>query len=203
MNDKIGQILNKIAVLEDELRILLLEQRGRVEYKIQGNRVAFERAIRDAHKKLKVGVFSWLLTVSPKNLLTVPVIYAMIIPLALTDICVSIYHGICFPIYGIPGVRRSNYIVFDHQHLAYLNFIEKFHCLYCSYANGLIAYVREVTARTEQYFCPIKHAQKTLGSHERYSSYLEYGDAEDYQSRLNKIRAALAHESVNNGIDKR
>jgi hypothetical protein len=197
MNDKIRQILKQITQLEDELRTQLLEQRGRVSYQIQGKRVAFEQAIRDAHKKLKVGIFSWLLTLSIRNLLTAPIIYSMIIPLAITDLFVSLYHVICFPIYGIPRVRRSDYIVFDHQHLAYLNIIEKFHCLYCSYANGLIAYVREITARTEQYFCPIKHAQKIIGNHERYPLYLEYGDADDYPSRLKRFRAELAKEEDN------
>jgi hypothetical protein len=66
--------------------------------------------------------------------------------------------------------------------------------MYCSYANGLIAYAREITARTEQYFCPIKHAQKMLGAHRRYQSYLEYGEAEDFQARLDQFRAALAQE---------
>lgn len=194
MNDRIRQILQQIAELEDELRATLQAQKGRVSYHIQGKRIAFECAIREAHQKLKVGIFSWLLTVPLKNLLTAPIIYAMIIPLVLTDLFVTIYQASCFPVYGIPKIRRRDYITFDHQHLAYLNMIEKFHCMYCSYANGLIAYAREITARTEQYFCPIKHAQKMLGAHRRYQSYLEYGEAEDFQARLDKFRAALAQE---------
>ena len=71
-------------------------------------------------------------------------------------------------------MRRSDYIEIDHQHLAYLNIIEKFHCVYCSYGNEMIAYAREITACTEQYFCPIKHAQKVLGSHARYNRFLSY-----------------------------
>jgi hypothetical protein len=195
MNDNIHQLLKQISELEEELRATLLAQKGRVSYHIQGKRIAFEGAIRDAHRKLKVGLFSWLLTVPLKNLLTAPIIYSMIIPLVLTDLFVSIYQASCFPIYGIPKIRRKDYITFDHQHLAYLNFIEKFHCMYCSYANGLIGYAREITARTEQYFCPIKHAQKMLGAHHRYHSYLEYGEAEDFQARLDQFRAELAKES--------
>ena len=195
MNDHIRLLLKQISELEEELRATLLEQKGRVSYHIQGKRTAFECAIRDAHQKLKLGIFSWFLTVPLKNLLTAPIIYSMIVPLLLTDIFVTIYQASCFPVYGIPKIHRKDYITFDHQHLAYLNFIEKFHCLYCSYANGLIAYVREITARTEQYFCPIKHAQKMLGAHRRYHAYLEYGEAEDFQARLDQFRMALAQEN--------
>lgn len=195
MNDKIRQMISQISALEDELRLMLQEQKGKVGYHLQGKRIAFECAIREAHQKLKVGVFSWLMSVPLRNFLTAPIIYSMIIPLVLTDIFVSIYQATCFPVYGIPKIRRRDYITFDHRHLAYLNFIEKFHCLYCSYANGLIAYTREITARTEQYFCPIKHAQKMLGEHQRYQTYLEYGEAEDFLVRLDQFREALAQEA--------
>ncbi|MBI3187340.1 MAG: hypothetical protein HYZ31_05625 [Gammaproteobacteria bacterium] len=198
MNDKVRKLLQQISGLEDELRAALLAQKGRVSYHIQGKRIAFECAIREAHQKLKVGIFRWLLSIPLRNLLTAPIIYSMIVPLVLTDIFVTIYQVSCFPVYGIPKIRRKDYITFDHQHLAYLNIIEKFHCLYCSYANGLIAYVREITARTEQYFCPIKHAQKMLGTHHRYPMYLEYGEADDFQVRLDQFRSALAQENEDN-----
>ena len=54
------------------------------------------------------------------------------------------YQAICFPVYKIPKVRRRDYLVFDRHHLAYLNIIEKINCAYCSYANGAIAFMREV-----------------------------------------------------------
>jgi hypothetical protein len=56
--------------------------------------------------------------------------------------------------------------VFDRYHLAYLNVLEK---LNCAYANGLIAYVREIAGRTEQYWCPIKHARRVIGAHSHYA----------------------------------
>jgi len=114
--------------------------------------------------------------------------------LLITDFFVTFYQFTCFPIYGIKRVRRSDYIVYDRLQLNYLNFIEKFHCTYCAYGNGMIAYVSEVIARTEQYFCPIKHARKILGTHSRYERFLEYGDAEDYQKKLEEYRRALENE---------
>ena len=194
MQENIRLILNKITALEDELRKELHEQESRLLYKIEGKRIEFEHAIREAHQQLRVGVFRWLLTVRPQNFLTAPIIYGMIVPLAFFDLCITLYQATCFPVYGIPRVRRSDYIAIDHQHLAYLNVIEKFHCIYCSYGNGMIAYAREITARTEQYFCPIKHAQKVLGSHARYNRFLDYGEADNFHAKLEEFRAVLARE---------
>jgi hypothetical protein len=194
MNDRIQQILNQITELEDDLRIALNEQQGSMFFQIKGKRIEFEQSIKETHKRVKTSFFRWLVTYRPQNLITGPIIYSMIIPLLITDFFVTFYQLTCFPIYGIKRVRRSDYIVYDRLHLNYLNFIEKFHCTYCAYGNGMIAYVSEVIARTEQYFCPIKHARKILGTHSRYDRFLEYGDAEDYQKKLEEYRRALEHE---------
>lgn len=194
MNERISRILAQMAALDDELRDAVHEQESRMFFQIKGKRVEFERTIKQAHVKLKTGLFRWLVTNRPQNLLTGPIIYAMIIPLLVLDLFVSFYQWSCFPIYGIAKVRRSDYIVFDRHHLGYLNAIERFHCTYCEYANGLIGYLREITARTEQYFCPIKHARKILGTHGRYNRFLDYGEAQDYQAKLEEFRLALGKD---------
>jgi hypothetical protein len=194
MNDRIQQILSQITALEDDLRIALNEQQTSMFFQIKGKRVEFEQSIKETHKRLKTNFFRWLVTYRPQNLLTGPIIYSMIIPLLITDFFVTFFQLTCFPIYGIKKVRRSDYIVYDRQQLNYLNFIEKFHCTYCAYGNGMIAYVSEVIGRTEQYFCPIKHARKILGTHSRYARFLEYGDAENYEEKLEEYRQALGKE---------
>lgn len=194
MNEKIRHLLEQINALEDELRTALHEQEGQLRYKIEGRRIAFEQSIREAHAKLRKGALRWFLDIPPQNLLTAPIIYSMILPLIVADLSVSFYQASCFPIYGIAKVKRLDCFAFDRRHLAYLNFFEKFHCLYCSYATGVLAYAREIIARTEQYFCPIKHAQKMLHTHERYARFLDYGAAENYQQRITEFRAALAQE---------
>jgi hypothetical protein len=191
MNENITQILARMAALEDELREAVHQQESRMFFQIKGKRVEFESSVRAAHRKLKKNFFRWLVTDRPQNLLTGPLIYGMVVPMALMDLCVSFYQWACFPIYGITKVRRSDYIVFDRHSLSYLNFIEKFHCTYCEYGNGLMGYMREILARTEQYFCPIKHAHKVLGTHARYNRFLDYGDAADYEARLEAYRVAL------------
>jgi hypothetical protein len=191
MNEKINRILAQMATLEDELRTAVHEQESRMFFQIKGKRVEFERSVRDAHRKLRTSVFRLVVTNRPQNLITGPIIYGMAIPLVMVDLCVSFYQWSCFPIYGIQKVRRADYLVYDRHQLQYLNIIEKFHCTYCEYANGLVAYVREIIGRTEQYFCPIKHARKVLATHARYNRFLDYGDAQDYEARLEDFRKAL------------
>lgn len=191
MNDKIRELLDQITKLEDELRIALRAQPSTILFQINGKRIEFEQSIKESHRRLKTNFFRWLITNRPQNLLTGPIIYSMIIPLVVTDLFVSFYQAICFPVYGIKKVRRGDYIIFDRQHLSYLNFVEKFHCSYCAYGSGMIAYVSEIIARTEQYFCPIKHARKILGTHRRYVRFLDYGDAEDYEGKLESYRQRL------------
>jgi len=191
MNDRIRHLLNQMSALEDEMRTTLHAQETKMFFEIKGKRIEFETTVRQAHRKLKNNFFRWLVTNRPQNLITGPIIYGMIIPLLILDFFVSFYQATCFPIYGVTKVRRRDYIVLDRQHLDYLNFIEKFHCTYCAYGAGLTAYIGEIVSRTEQYFCPIKHAHKILGTHKRYLGFLEYGDAVDYEKRLEEFRLAL------------
>lgn len=194
MNNRVQQLLDQITVLEDELRTALGEQPSSMFFQIKGKRVEFEQSIKETHRRLKMNFFRWLVTYRPQNLITGPIIYSMIIPLVITDIFITFYQLTCFPIYGIKKVRRADYIIFDRQQLNYLNFIEKFHCTYCAYGAGMIAYISEIVARTEQYFCPIKHARKILGTHARYARFLDFGEAENYEAKLEEYRIALNKE---------
>ena len=194
MNDRITQLLAQMAALEEELRTAVHDQESRMFVQIKGKRVEFERSVKEAHRKLKKNFFRWLVTNRPQNLLPGPIIYGMVFPLMMLDFFVSVYQFTCFPIYGVTKVRRADYIVFDRQQLGYLNFIEKFHCTYCAYGSGLMGYMSEILARTEQYFCPIKHARKMLGTHARYKQFLDYGDATDYEARLEAFRVNLGKD---------
>jgi hypothetical protein len=89
-------------------------------------------------------------------------------------------------VYGIPKARRKDYLIFDRRYLAYLNTLEKINCAFCSYANGVVAYVREIGSCTEQYWCPIKHARKLVGAHPRYSEFADFGDAQGYKNELSE-----------------
>jgi hypothetical protein len=104
------------------------------------------------------------------------------------------YQWICFPIYKINKVKRSDYIVIDRHRLYYLNLIEKLNCLYCSYFNGLMGYISEIAARTEQYWCPIRHAKRLKSMHNNYKHFFDYGDSENFRNGLNDLRKKLKEE---------
>lgn len=125
------------------------------------------------------------------TLLTMPLIYGMAVPLFILDLSVSLYQLGCFTAWGVVRVKRSEYIVIDRHRLGYLNPVQKLNCVFCGYGNGVIAYAREITARTEQYWCPIKHALKVKGSHERYAAFQAYGDAEGFIKSSGAYRERL------------
>jgi hypothetical protein len=72
-------------------------------------------------------------------------------------------------------------MVADRHHLTYLNFIQKVNCLFCSYGGGVIAYAREIAARTEDFWCPVKNAGKVRTPHHKYYEFLEFGDVEGFK----------------------
>jgi hypothetical protein len=143
------------------------------------------------HQQLRQSIPAFVRTGSLRNLVTLPLVYSLGLPLLLLDLWVSAYQAICFPLYGIARVSRSRYFVFDRHRLVYLNGIEKLHCAYCSYAIGVLSYVSEVGARTEQYWCPIKHAKPNAAPHDHYQLFFDYGDAERYHHELADMRRAL------------
>lgn len=142
------------------------------------------------HRRFKRSSWKHIRTTRFMVILSSPFIYGCVIPFVLLDASVALYQWVCFPIYGIPKVRREDYLIFDRGRLAYLNTIEKVGCIYCSYANGLIALIREVGARTEQHFCPIRHHQPPVQTHSRYGKFLPYGDARAYREKSDDV----AHE---------
>ncbi len=194
MNDRIRELLADIHRLEDELAEEMQNQQSELLYWFEGRKVRFEQSIRQAQRRVRIGVLRWLAGSRPQDVLSAPVIYSLIVPLLLLDGFVSVYQAICFRVYGIPRVSRDRYIALDRHQLDYLNPVEKLNCVYCGYANGLLAYVREIASRTEQYWCPLKHARKVLDPHRRYAQFADFGDFAGYHARQAELRRALAHE---------
>jgi len=183
---RIESLIQKIKLLEGELESEFAKRQAGLRFGIEQGRAVFEEEILHRHRELKVSLLSYIAKAKPLIVITAPVIYALIIPLLLLDICVSVYQALCFPAYGIAKVRRSDYFIFDRGHLAYLNSLQKLNCAYCSYANGLIGYVREIGGRTERYWCPIKHARRVIGAHKQYAEFADFGDVEVFRKISNE-----------------
>lgn len=187
MPSRIQELTAQIRALEKELREEI--QRIRIHtYELRDRGVRFQAEVLQRHRGQVERVFTYLRHARLKHVLTAPVIWLCLVPAVLLDAVVSLYQLVCFPVYGIPRVRRSDYIVIDRHYLGYLNVIEKLNCLYCSYFNGLIGYVGEVAGRTEQYWCPIKHARQLKSMHSRYGKFVEFGDSDAYRAEAGKLR---------------
>jgi len=179
------------AELEEEIERLYNEKRQVFRYTLEQGKVRFEKGVRLLQRHQKIALWIYIARAPIRHILSAPIIYSLILPLLLLDIMVTGYQHICFRLYDIPLIKRHDYFVIDRQHLAYLNILEKLNCVFCGYANGLIEYTREIAARTEQYWCPIKHARRSPDPHQRLEHFSDYGDAEVYHQHLLKLRKEL------------
>jgi len=190
MTPRVVALVEQLHAIQSALQHDLSGQAERWRFRPRHRSVEFPEDVRRTQRSFKVGLATFLARTRPVQVLIAPVVYSLTLPLVLLDLWATLFQWICFPVWKVPRVRRRDYLVLDHRQLAYLNLIEKTNCLYCSYANGTIAYAREVAARTEQYWCPIKHAKPFVGAHDRSHQFVEYGDAGGYRTELHAIRRA-------------
>lgn len=191
MNSNLNDILERITQLEEELQAELKRRRDALEADFENRRVHFEQAIVEQQRRFKTGLLQYITEADLRNAITAPLIYSLIVPMLVLDVALTIYQWLCFPLYRIDKVRRRDCWAFDRAHLAYLNALEKLNCAYCSYGNGLAAYFTEIASRTEQYWCPIKHAKRMRHAHSRYNRFVDYGDAESFKAELHQLRDKL------------
>lgn len=189
-HQKIDELVARIKALESELERELHQEYERFSCEITKKR----EEILAAYQKDRQGLLRYLATAPILHLLSVPVIWSVLIPALILDGFASFYQWVCFPIYKINKVKRSDYMILDRHRLGYLNSIEKLNCLYCSYFGGLMGYLTEISARTEQYWCPIRHAERVKSIHSRYQRFFEYGNSGEYRNGIESLRKELMEE---------
>lgn len=197
MKNPLRTLLDEAQELERSISERI--QRNRAEsraFEVESGKPVFGQEARLQYKPHKKSIWVFLRESSFLKILTAPVVYSIVIPLTLLDLFVVLFQSICFPLYGIPKVQRRDYIVLDRHLLPYLNFVEKINCVYCGYANGVIAFAREVAARSEQHWCPIKHARQAKGCHLRHCLFSEYGDAAAFRRQCEQVRADFSDVEV-------
>lgn len=194
MPDKLHSLLKEIQGLEQSVEAEIHRLQKGAAFHVHDGKVSFNKEMLRIHRTFKKGIGKYLSESNFLFILSSPVIYAMLVPAVILDIFCLFYQAICFPIYGIPKVSRKQYIRLDRHKLAYLNGIEKLNCDFCAYFNGSLAFAREVASRTEQYWCPIRHALAVKGFHPRYNRFVEFGDAAAYKSKLELLRREVMHE---------
>lgn len=188
IENEIDDLVRQLVRLEDELERKLEAQRTKFQYRLEEKRAIFEEGVIRQQKLIKISLVAFLRTSPFATLIVAPAVYSLVVPIAILDLGVYIVQLVCFSAWRMERVNRSDYVIIDRHRLAYLNGIEKLNCVYCSYANGVIALAREVASRSEQYWCPIKHALRVRTPHQRYRKFVDYGDADRFRSELDELR---------------
>jgi len=121
------------------------------------------------------------------HLLSAPFIWLPLPFIIALDLVCELYQFICFPIYGIKKVKRSEFIlIMDRNKLDYLDGLEKVGCMYCGYANGVLLYLKEVAGLTEKYWCGVMHEGKPgfkPQADQIRQDFAEFGDKEDFKKK--------------------
>jgi hypothetical protein len=143
-----NDLIRKMHELEDELEVEYINMREEFDFIIKEKRVRFAEEVALQQSQLRSGLY--FLEASRLNILSALLIFAGFIPFIMLDLFLVSYQTVCFPIYGISKVRRSEHLICDRDDIPYLNMREKFNLFYCSYGNGLAAFVREILACAEQ-----------------------------------------------------
>lgn len=196
MSKKIKQIIEEIEALEEKLKDEIEKQESHIIYEIKNGYITFEKDIFEQQREKMKNILNYLKDVPFFHLISSPLIYLMILPAIIFDVMLFFYQQVIFRIYKFEFIKRSEFIIFDRHYLAYLNPIEKLNCLYCSYFNGLMHYAAEISAKTELYFCPIKHAKKIAYKHQYYHQFLTYGDEHDFQEKFQELREKVQKSNL-------
>jgi hypothetical protein len=129
MSDDVQDLIDRLREIEDALESQFEARRKIFHYELKKKKAVFEASIVAQHREIKTGVLRFLKNAPILSLLTAPFIYGLIVPLVFLDLNVILFQWICFPVWGLSPVRRSDYLVIDRQYPAYLNGIQKLNCV--------------------------------------------------------------------------
>ncbi len=181
MRPKIEQILKDIKKKREDLYEEYAKLREKYGFKFEKWKIVFNSETKAKNKLFKKSILESIFSARVREILSAPFIYVMIIPSVILHIFLFIYQQTAFRLYKIPIVKIKDYVIFDRKELDYLNVIQKFNCIYCSYVNWLYSYGVEIAGRTEKYWCPIKNAKKMKGGHDWQEYFADYGNPEDFK----------------------
>ncbi len=188
MKSKINKILTDIKNKKEELIKEYSNLKEKYWFKIIGKRIIWNKEKKEELKRKKKSIWDTFFWAEFREFLSIPFIWAMLIPAFILDIFLFFYQNTAIRLYKIPLAKRSDYIVFDRKELAYLNWMQKINCIYCSYFNWLVQYATEIAWRTEKYWCPIKHARKKSWTHDWEEYFADYWDPEWFKQTFCSIK---------------
>ena len=176
-----GKLKSKYDLKLNKLSDEYVKLKEKYEFKIEWRKVIWNKEREIELKKEKKSAWDSLFSATVRELISIPFIWMMLFPAFILDICMFIYQNTAMRLYKIPLANRNDYIVFDRSQLAYLNWLQKINCIYCSYFNWLMQYSVEVAWRTEKYWCPIKHATKKEWTHDWEEHFADFWDSTWYK----------------------
>lgn len=176
MHSKISEILKEIKSRKNDLLKEYENLKEKYGFAFIKGKIMFNLDRKKENRKLRKSIWDSLFGLRIREVISMPFIYSMIIPALILDIFLFIYQQTAIRLYWIPLVKRSDYIVYDRRFLDYLNFFQKFNCLYCSYVNWLFSYAVEIAWRTEKYWCPIKNSHRVKWWHDWQEYFADYWD---------------------------
>ena len=144
MQSKINKLLADIEKKKQDLIKEYEKLKKEYGFSLEKGKIIFDEKRKQYNKAFKESVARYIFSAQLRHIISMPFIYLMIVPAIFLDIFLFIYQHICFRLYRIPLVKRKDYIIYDRRYLSYLNWFQKFNCLYCSYVNGLFSYAVEI-----------------------------------------------------------
>ena len=188
MKSRIEKLFDDIKLKKQEISIEYEKLKEKYGFKIVWKKIVWNKWKVNELKKSRKSAWDTIFTAEIREILSFPFIWFMLIPIILLDICLFIYQNTAIRLYKIPLTKRSDCIIFDRWQLAYLNWILKLDCIYCSYVNWLFQYWVEIAWRTEKYWCPIKHARKKSWSHDWEEYFADYWNPEDFKKTFCNLK---------------
>jgi len=186
---RIKRIIEKIDSLNDSLRIEYTRLAEKYGFFVRKRTVVFIEKFNERNKTFRIPAWKYVVPKNIRHVMSLPFIYVIIVPSIILDLFISLYNITALPLYHIPKVKRKDHFIYDRQFLSYLNVIQKVNCMYCSYVNGLFSYAREIAARTERYWCPVKAAHRPKTYHSWYKDFADYGNPEEWNRKFNNPEA--------------
>ena len=101
MTSQLAALMEKMRSVEAEIETELARRQEELRFRLENSRIVFEDEALRVHRAIKTRVSRYLSQANPLVMLTAPVIYSLLIPIALLDIFVIIYQATCFPVYKI------------------------------------------------------------------------------------------------------
>ncbi len=116
MSKRATQIADEIRTLEQELRQEI--QRIRIDsFEITEKAIHFKDEVVIRHRTQALSVLTYLRRAKMKHIVCLPIIWSCLLPAIVMDALVSLYQMLCFLLFGVLKVKRSDHVVFDRRNL--------------------------------------------------------------------------------------